>query len=399
MRTHRINFIGRQRTCGSMRWIAALGLSIVSVATAAPTIPTRDDEVVEHLPTRVIGLRPLSASMQPATTDLHDAAMRARSLLNDARDRGDPRYAGYALAAVAPWTNDAKAPPEIVVLLATLAQYQHDFDGARRMLDGLLARTPNDAQALLTLATIARVQGRYDDSDVACRRVPVGIYAAACVAENLALRGRYDDARKTLASLMSLPLVPGKDGDGVRLWLTTTLAELEQRAGHVDATRKAFASALAFGRDAYLKLDYADFLLEQKQTAEVIRLLGGEPRPYGDGVLLRLAIAARMSGAANATAYADDLRERFAAARERGDAISIHGRELARFIDVVEGKPRVAIAVARDNLRIQKEPADFLVMAHAARAAGDQGALAEVVSSARRIGLVDSRLDGLAGAP
>jgi len=155
---------------------------------------------------------------------------------------------------------------------------------------------------------------------------------------------------------------------------------------------------MRLGRDAYLTLDEADDLIATGQPAAAIELMRKEPQPYGDGVLLRLAIATRALHAPDAAGYADELRARFDAARERGDAISIHGRELARFLDVVEARPRDAIPVARENLRIQKEPADFLVMAHAARAAGDATALQEAAAGARAIGLVDRRLDALTQA-
>ena len=120
--------------------------------------------------------------------------------------------------------------------------------------------------------------------------------------------------------------------------------------------------------------------------------------PYGDGVLLRLAIARKKSGTADSKALADEMRERFDAARERGDAISIHGRELARQLFALEDDAKKAVLVARENLRIQKEPADFIVMAEAARAANDRAALREVESAAASIGLVDARLAKIIGS-
>lgn len=315
--------------------------------------------------------------------------------MNEARDRGDPRYAGYALAALAPWRDAVdhdRAPDDVAVLQATLAQYQHDFDGARRMLERVLARRPDHAQARLTLATIARVQGRYADSDAACRLVAVPLYASACLAENLALRGRFDEARHALTALIAS--LPSRDAGtaNVRRWLLTTRAELEQRAARGDAARIDFEAAMQLGRDSYLVLDEADFLLEQGKAAEAERLLAKEPEPYGDGVLLRLAIAAARLGRGDAKVFADQLAERFAASLERGDAISIHGREYARYLDEVAHQPAKAVAVARDNLRVQKEPADFLAMADAARSAHDESAMREVTDLARSIGLEDRRL-------
>lgn len=367
--------------------------------TAAPVVPTSDAEVVEHLPARLIGmpgmLRSAGSSreaMAALRSDPEQAITRGRALLDEARDRGDPRYAGYALAAIAPWRGDANAPTPIAILAATLAQYQHDFDGSRAMLEAVLAREPGNAQATLTLATIARVQGRYQDSDRRCREVSIRLYQTACLAENMALRGQIDEARKQVAALLALPAVQMANGIGVRQWLLTTLAELEERAGNDDASDTAYRDALSLGRDSYLTLDYVDFLVAHRRNSQAEALLVAEPKPYGDGVLLRLAIVQRGAKEAEAAASAADLRDRFDAAKERGDAISIHGRELARAMYAVDGDAKGAVAVARDNLRIQKEPADFLVMAEAARAANDRAALREVAAEARRIGLVDRRL-------
>jgi len=373
--------------------VAVAFAAIVTTGRAAPRLPTDDAEVVERLPARLTATRTLVQLGRGATRDPREAAARARALLVDARDRGDPRYAGYALAALAPWKTDPATPSELVILRATIAQYQHDFAGAQTLLDGVVAREPTNAQALLTLATIARVQGRYDASDAACRRVPVGLYAAACLAENDALRGRFDEARKVLAALLGASLGPGSEQ--TRRWLLTTRAELEARAGDVDAAQAAFDAASRLGRDSYLALDRADALLERGRADDARALMEGEPRPYGDGVLLRLAIAAAATKASDAPGLADELRERFAASLDRGDAISIHGREYARYLDVVAGRPAEAVTVARDNLRAQKEPADFLVMARAARSANDRVASKEVRDAATAIGLVDRRLDAL----
>ncbi len=376
------------------------------IARAAPSVPASDTEVVEHLPARLTGMTRLlrdvagksnTDAAATARSDPGQAAARGLALLNEARDRGDPRYAGYALATIAPWRNDANAPASIAILAATLAQYQHDFDGSRRMLEAVLAREPGNPQATLTLATIARVQGRYADSDLRCREVAVPVYRAACLAENMALRGQVDEGRRQIAVLMALPQVRSLAGASLRQWLTTTLAELEERAGNDAAAEAAYRQALALGRDSYLTLDYVDFLIGHRRYPEAERLLVAEPRPYGDGVLLRLAIVQKGAKEADAKASADELRDRFEAAKERGDAISIHGRELARALFAVQNDAKGAVAVARDNLRIQKEPADFLVMAEAARAADDREALREVAAQARAVGLVDRRLAAIVG--
>ena len=390
-------------------WIA-VEVAFVANAMGAPVVPKDDQEVVEHLPTRLIGMPRLNQATAAVTAGVPTgkaaamladvAASRATTLLGQARDRGDPRYAGYALAAIAPWRNDPAPPIRVAIVSATIAQYQHDFDRSRRTLEAVLKRDPSNAQATLTLATIARVQGRYADSDNLCRMVPVAIYRSACLAENLGLRGETDRGRQAVEELLASPETQGPGSASLRQWLTTTLAELEERAGHERAADDAYREALAFGRDSYLTLDYVDFLIAHRRAAEAERLLALEPQPYGDGVLLRQAIAQKQANDPIAAASTRELADRFDAARERGDAVSIHGRELARSLYAVQDDPKAAVVVARANLLIQKEPADFLVMAEAARASGDRDAAREVAALAASVGMVDHRLEAiLAGWP
>src|SRR5439155_24297663 len=142
-----------------------------------------------------------------------------------------------ALAAIGAWNDDdANAPDEVLLMRATVQQYLHEFDAAAATLQRLLSRRDgqNQPQAWLTLATVRRVQGRYADSDSACRRVAAGaaLHGAACLAENAALRGESERARAMLNGLLATPRLE----NGTRAWLSTTLAELEQRAGRDDAS-------------------------------------------------------------------------------------------------------------------------------------------------------------------
>ncbi len=53
----------------------------------------------------------------------------------------------------------------------------------------------------------------------------------------------------------------------------------------------------------------------------------------------------------------------------------MHRREEARFRLVLESDARAALALARDNWAVQREPADLRILVEAARATGDQGAM------------------------
>ena len=190
-------------------WAAIAVLAMAAFAAhAVPRVPASDDEVVETLPV-VAGWSSqqhrLRRELAQRPKDEATAIAAASAYLELAREQGDARYAGYAMGALQAWeaAPPAQTPPAVLVMRATIAQFLHDFDGAEATLKVALARRPNDAQAWITLATILRVRGRYNESDAACRslgRVGPALYGVACLAENAGLRGNHDEARQALQS-------------------------------------------------------------------------------------------------------------------------------------------------------------------------------------------------------
>ncbi len=372
------------------RWLAVLSLLLLAAgllpvpAPATPITPSNDGQVIERLPP---GTR-TSTSVDPAV-----AAAEARNLLTASRRESDPRFAGRALARLARWqpaSEAARAPAEVLLVLAETEQYLHDFDGATRRLQALTQREPGNAQAWLLLATLHRVQGRYGLSDEACAalaRLRVQPYAEACAAENAALRGQFDAARSRLQALTVRVAEPS-----TRNWLLTSLAELEQRAGQIPASDAAWREAMQASPNTYTAVAYADFLLDQQRPQDAWDLL--RPAAASEGVLLRQAIAAKRLGRSEAAALRRDIVARHAQADLRPED-SGHQRERALVALDLLDQPVKALAHARKNLTRQREPIDLWLLARCARAAGDTGALAQVRQTAASQGLQDDRLDAL----
>jgi len=377
---------------------AALVAAIAATrVVAVPIEPTRDDEVIEVLPATSASRsedRQLRRRLAERPGDARLATAVAERYLAQARESGDPRFAGLALAALAAWPDAAKAPNEVLLLRATLEQYLHEFDASVDHLRILLARpgSERNAQAWLTLATVLRVQGRYADSDVACRRVGSGgadVYAAACLAENAALRGETATARRSFQELLADPrLAPSTRG-----WLLTSLAELEERDGHPGAAEAAYRAVLRLGRDTYAAIAYADFLIAQKRPAEALAVLKDEART--DTVLLRVAIAATRANATHRERDVAEMRDRIALANERPEASVFHGREQAMFALAIDRDAERALALARGDVARQREPLDVLVFAEAARASGRRDAIDEARRLKSTLGLHDRRIDAL----
>ena len=383
----------------SLAWLAAAGFALQAAsALAVPLTPKTDDEVVETLPTLgafAAEQRTLRRQLAAQPRDAATALALSKSTLARARNDGDARLAGQALGVLRAWDGDDQAPIEIRLQRATLLQHLHQFDAATKELEGVLREQPRHAQALLTLATIHRVQGRYEESDTACARLSAAgqpLYGGACTAENRALRGEFDAARRRLESLVNQ--VPGNPGWAA--WIRTTLGELELRAGRRDAAVAQLQAALRLERDPYTRLALVDALIEGRRFTEAQALLA--EAGDGDAALLRRAIVAQALGTADAAAQKRALAERYAQAALRPEAAAVHARERARFALEVEREPQRALELARSNLKTQREAIDLVLMDRAARAAGDAAAQAEVAALAQRIGLRDARLGPAAGS-
>ena len=366
-------------------------------ASAEPIVPSRDDEVIEVLPA-IIGSRDEERRLRKALADRPRDATLALSVakrdLDRAREAGDPRFAGLALAALQPWPDPMTAPGDILLMRATLQQYLHEFDASIVSLHQLLARRGGDrqAQAWLTLATVLRVQGRYADSDDACRHVAAAgarLHSSACLAENAALRGDVAAARRTFQGLLADPQTP----PATQGWLMTSLAELEQRDGRAAPADAAYRAVLKLGPDSYAATAYADFLIDQGRPAEALKVLKDEVRT--DAVLLRLAIAGTRARSADASRDVAEMRDRIALANQRPDASKFHGREQAMFALFVEHQPARALELARGDVTQQREALDILVLAEAAKASGDARAIDEARQLKASMGLHDRRIDAL----
>ena len=78
--------------------------------------------------------------------------------------------------------------------------------------------------------------------------------------------------------------------------------------------------------------------------------------------------------------------------RRRGDDPNLHGRELALAPLWLADDAKQALALARQNLLLQREPLDAWVALQSARRARDSAAVADNSAQIRVAGLRDARL-------
>ncbi len=350
--------------------LLSLQYCVAGPAQAAPYIPKSDAQILEKLPFRpgdpiAREMAQLRSRLQQNPRDLDVAVALAQRYYGLVAEEGDPRYLGYAQAALAPWWDLPEPPIPVQILRASLAQFRHDFQGAIDDLSKVLARDPAQSQARALRATLHIVQARYEQARADCqalRGVSTDLVAAGCTAMVDGLTGKAPAAYEQLLSVLrAQPAAPPEE----KLWVLTRLAEIAQRLGRYPEAENHFREALNLGiTDTFLLAAYADFLLLQNRPMEVEALL--KERVRSDALLLRLVLAERLLKRDGVAAREATLAARYAAAQLRND--TVHQQEEAQFELKVRGNAARALVLAQENWKVQLEPRDAEIYLQAALA-------------------------------
>lgn len=358
--------------------LAALLCLFTSLAAqAAPFTPANDSDVVERLP--LSATDPSARRLQSLRKQLEarpdDVALRieiAKRYFDLSMAQGDPRYVGYASAALTPLDKAAPAANSAYwQIKGMLQQYSHNFDGALASLDKASLADPKSPDPLAWRAAIQMVQANYTKAQAECdalKPLTTPLFAAGCSQYIRATTGELQSAFDTLNAAVKAEPTAAPE---LLLWELTRLAEMANRLKRYDEAEAYFKQALKLGvTDQFLLGAYADFLLQQKKPEAVIALLADWER--SDILLLRLALAGKATNHKKAADWASALRDRFVEAAKRGDRL--HEQEAARFELDIENNPKKALALAANNYKLQKEPRDAEVLMRTALAAKDAAA-------------------------
>ncbi len=346
-------------------------------ASAAPHIPASEAAVLCSVSPAHNDLAALRSRLEANPADVGLATELARRNIEMARASADPRYLGHAQAALAPWRDSVSPPPDVLLLRATIRQSVHEFEPALDDLEQLLRMAPRNAQAWLTRAVIQMVRGDYEGSRASCaplERLAGELVWTQCTAAVDSLSGRAEEAYSELrAAHQRAGAVPAEE----RAWVLSSLGEIAVRAGRDGDAEKDYLAALSLSpSDGYTRAAYADLLLDLHRAPEALPWLRGHEND--DNLLLRLAMAEKAAGVAECAAHVETLRSRYLASQERGDVV--HRREQARFHLVLLGDAESALALAKANWQVQREPADARILLESAIAAHQPEAAAPVVA-------------------
>ncbi len=378
--------------------VAAL-LGSMPVA-GAPYRPAGPSVVLERLPLkpgdeRSRALAADRARLAAAPRDPALAVKVARAYYELAGAEGDPRYIGYAEAALAPWASDRDAPADILYMRGKLLQWRHEYAPALELFDRALQREPGHYDTLSGRAAVLTVLADYAGARRDCEQMRAReeeLYWASCIAYIDGQTGQAAAAEHRLAGLLARDSGIGSAG---QLWLLARLADLATRLGRPAEADRHYRRALALGvTSQYLLANYADFLIDEGRHAEVVALLRDWAR--SDVLLLRLTLAEQALGAPDFKTHARTLRERFAAAALRGD--TLHRQEESRFQLRVERNAARALELAVANWAIQREPYDARILLEAAVAAGRRDAAQPVLDWLVQSRHEDPQLAALAAA-
>jgi predicted Zn-dependent protease len=380
-----------------VRICVVLAVGVILRAKAAPFAPESDSQVLERLPftasdPAIRELRALHGRLKDEPNNLPLALRLARGYLELGRVTGDPRYAGYAQAALTPWWDLKQPPEEILVLRATVRQRVHQFDAALADLAAVLGANPRNAQARLTRAMVLQVQGAFGAAREECltlEKLTHELVSAACLASVNGASGTLRESYEQLRAALNRQRYVQPE---IRVWVLTSLAEMAARAGMAEEAQSHFRAALVLDEtDNYLLGAYADFLLDTGQPQEAATLLKDKTRV--DPLLLRYALALKALHANELAPQVEQLRDRFEASRLRGDRV--HLREEARFTLHLLKDPNAALKLAQENWQVQREPADVRILLESALAAHDAASVETAQGWLKETGLEDFQLDRL----
>jgi tetratricopeptide (TPR) repeat protein len=376
-----------------MWWIKTLAAGLILMLSASvswgavtPVPPGPDAQVVDVLP-QVTTSRPAQRTTASQTLPEPTLVARlAREAIGTARRTGDARYWGRAQTALGSWWDHAQAPPELMVLQATVQQGQHLFAAAQTRLRQALKAEPRNAQAWLTLATLLKLEGRYADALTACASVTTAgaaLYGQVCSAEIRSLQGAdQPDAWK--------PLLAQAPDPATSAWLLSLWGEHLERQGQPAEALQRYRQSQVLQPDLYTALVQVDLQLRERRAQDALTTLDNAPDT--DAVLLRRAHAQRLLNQPAWKALLFTLQERQQELQRRGETLDAHAREYGLMALWLQDDPALAQQWARRNLVLQQEPVDWWLALASARQAGDRPRFDQLRIQLDTLGLKDARL-------
>lgn len=332
-----------------------------------PPIVVPDDPgvVVERLPEGYAELMPGSASLTPTVP-------RVMEMLEVGARTGDARLIARAEQRLR--AGGATSDPERLFALAYAAQYRHDFQTARRLIDRLLELDPRNGPGRLARAQILLVTGEVAAAHADCQTLAFGIDSGRgtlCLAMVQQRIGRSESAGRLLDLWLGRRKEPGS---ALRRHVLVMRAEAAGRNGDADADQW-FERALAVApHDVRTLSAFSRYLRTHGRSDEALALL--EDAPQTDHLFLERALVARTAAPGNVAALTAELARRYRMGHEIGLPPDL--RDEAEFLLTFQGDAAPALALARRNFEHQRDYEDVSLLCRTAAAANRPAALGDL---------------------
>ena len=367
-------------------WLAACLWAIPCLADQGiPYIPSGSDVVLQTVPSisdpRVRAFQALRAQQTARPRDMALAVRLSAAYVDYGRDTGDARYLGRSAAVIAPWMSLQPVPIPVLLVHATILQSKHDFPAARAELIDILERQPNDVQALLTLGTVAQVQGDFETTRQACRYLLSAgdpLIPLVCLSSLNSVTGHAASSARVLEMLWPRA---SSQSLAIQSWMQGIMADTAKYLDDDAAADRHFQEALQLAPgDNFLLADYGDFLLDQHRPRAALELV--KDYSPSDTSFLRQVYAEVALHSPRAQTDIEQMARRFAALDQRGSRT--YRREEAGFALYVEHDPLRALKLAEENWTVQRAPEDIRLFLEAALAAHEPRAARPVLDQLAR---------------
>ena len=331
-----------------------------------------------------------------AAKDASAAADIAERYLALARSAREPRYFGRAEAMLKPWIESGAASSRLQLLQADIQQNRHDFEGALRILDRVIAADAAEPRAHLMRATLLLVRGDPATARRDCTAL-IGLgqtgAGAVCLAQSVAGMGQLQRG----IAMIELVLDRGEVADSpTRAWALSALADLNARNGDLARAERHFHEALeASPQDESIRSALIDVSLARGKTAEALTL-SQLPRA-SVGLLVRRLLAQTAAGDMKKSETSARLQELLQLEAERSERV--HLREETLLALGLAKPAREVLDLAKANFAVQREAIDARLLARAASNAGDTEALGELRKWRSATGFTDNLVDRLLDPP
>ncbi|MBL1274619.1 MAG: hypothetical protein COB30_000870 [Ectothiorhodospiraceae bacterium] len=352
----------------------------ISVCNAAPFTPENENLVIYQVEKTALSekLESLRINMLENKTNSSDLEAYVAFSINVARKKSDPRYFGYAKAALQPTIKQyfiSGTHTGLLIHWADIMQFMHQFDEAERTLQRVINISRDNPRTNLMLSAIYQAQGRYPEALKQCNALFTRtsmLVLTACITQIKSLTGNLKDS----FTVLSKQVYRESHSNAVNhAWVLSILAEMSERLNKNDQAADFFTESLRLDPlNGFTRSAYADFLLDQGKYRQVKDILSDHL--FTDGLLLRYTMA-DVHSKSNHQSTRQEIRNNIEklhanySLSQKMDGDS-HLRDQAIFYLYLKKQQSKALALAKSNWEIYKEPADARILLRCAHLAGDE---------------------------